>query len=101
MLVLAIYALSSININTIKKMTTFYIFTQHKNDITSTRILFIWIRLFISSPMDCAKASPTTQVQPRQHKLEYDIGITNYGTPISQSTRARNIQNVTHVHYEA
>ena len=83
MLVLAIYALSSININTIKKMTTFYIFTQHKNNITSTRILFIWIRLFISSPIDRAKASPTTQVQPRQRKLEYDIGITNYGTPIS------------------
>jgi hypothetical protein len=99
MLVLAIYALSSIIINTIKKMTTFYIFTQHKNNITNTRILFIWIQFFISSPMDRAKASPTTQVQPRQHKLEYDIGITNYGTPISQSTRARNIQNVTHMHY--
>jgi hypothetical protein len=70
-----------------------------QNNITSMRILFIWIRLFISSPIDCAKASPTTQVQPRQRKLEYDIGITNYGTPISQSTRARNIQNMTHVHY--
>ena len=59
------------------------------------RILFIWIRLFISSPIDRAKASPTTQVQPRQRKLEYDIGITNYGTPISQSIRVRNIQNMT------
>jgi hypothetical protein len=58
-------------------MTTFYIFMQYKNDITSTRILFIWIRLFISSPIDRGKASPTTQVQQRQRKLEYDIGITN------------------------
>jgi hypothetical protein len=98
-LALVIYTLSAFNINTIKKVTTFYLFTQHKNNITSTRILFIWIRLFIISPIDCAKASPTTQVQPRQRKLEYDIGVANYGTPISQSTRARNIQNMTHVHY--
>ena len=48
-----------------------------------THILFIWIRLFISSPINRAKASPTTQVQSRQRKLEYDIGITDYGTPIS------------------
>jgi hypothetical protein len=72
---------------------------QHNYDITGMRSLFVWIRFFISSPIDRAQASPTTQVQPRQRKLEYDIGITNYGTPISQSTRARNIQNMTHVHY--
>ena len=90
-LVLVIYTLSAFNINTIKKVTTFYLFTPHKNNITSTHILFIWICLFIICPIDRAKASPTTQVQPREHKLEYDIGITNYGTLISQSTRARNI----------
>jgi hypothetical protein len=72
---------------------------RHNYDITGMRTLFIWIRLFISSPTDRAKASPTTQVQPRQRKLEYDIGINNYETHISQSTRARNIQNKTHVHY--
>jgi hypothetical protein len=80
-----IYTLSASNINTFKKTTTFYLFTQHNYDITSTRILFVWIRLFISSPIDRATASPTTQVQPRQRKLKYDIGINNYGTPISQS----------------
>jgi hypothetical protein len=78
MLALVIYTLSAFNINTIKKVTTFYLFTPHKNNNTSTRILFIWIQLFISSPIDRAKASPTTRVQPRQRKLEYDIGINNY-----------------------
>jgi hypothetical protein len=32
-------------------------------DTTSTRILFIWTRLFISSPIDRATASSSTQVQ--------------------------------------
>jgi hypothetical protein len=49
------------------------------------------LRLFLSSSIDHTKALPTTQVQPRQRKLEYDIGITNYGTPISQTTREGNI----------
>jgi hypothetical protein len=62
-LVLVIYTLSASNINTFKKTTTFYLFTQHNYDITSTRILFVWIRLFISSPIDRTQASPTTQIQ--------------------------------------
>jgi hypothetical protein len=40
-------------------MTTFYLFTQPNYDIPSTRILFIWIRLFISSSSDHTKASQT------------------------------------------
>jgi hypothetical protein len=95
---LVIYTLSTFNINTVKKMTTCYLFTQHNYNITSTHILFIWTRLSISSPIDCAKASPPTQVQPRRRKLEYDIGITNYGTPISKSTTAsKHINHGTYV----
>jgi hypothetical protein len=56
-LVLVIYTLSAFNINTIKKMTTCYLFTQHNYNITSTHILFIWIRLFISSSIDHTQAS--------------------------------------------
>jgi hypothetical protein len=37
-LALVIYMLSAFNINTIKKTTIFYLLTQHKYDITSTRI---------------------------------------------------------------
>jgi hypothetical protein len=55
MLALVIYSLSTFNINNIK-----HVIYLHN---TSTHILFIWIRLFISSPIDRAKASPTTQVQ--------------------------------------
>jgi hypothetical protein len=58
-----IYTLSVSNINTFKKTTKFYLFTQHNYDITSMRILFVWIRLFISSPIDHTQASPTTQIQ--------------------------------------
>jgi hypothetical protein len=39
-LALVIYTLSAFNINTIKKMTTFYLFTQHDYYITSTRIYY-------------------------------------------------------------
>jgi hypothetical protein len=62
-LALVIYTLSTSNINTFKKTTTFYLFTQHNYDITGTLILFVWIRLFISSPIDRAQASSTTQIQ--------------------------------------
>ena len=62
MLALVIYTLSTSNNNTFKKTTTFYLFTQHNYDIIGTRILFIWIRLFINSSSDCTKASQTTQV---------------------------------------
>jgi hypothetical protein len=61
-LALVIYTLSTSNINTFKKTTTFYLFTQHNYDITGTHILFVWIQLFISSPIDRAQASPTTQI---------------------------------------
>jgi hypothetical protein len=61
-LALVFYTLSTSNINTFKKTTTFYLFTQHNYDITGTRILFVWIWLFISSPIDRAQASPTTQI---------------------------------------
>ena len=40
MLALVIYTLSAFNINTIKKMTTFYLFMQHDYDITSTHIYY-------------------------------------------------------------
>jgi hypothetical protein len=62
-LALVIYTLSAFDINTFKKTTTFYLFAQHNYDITSMRILFIWIRLFISSPIDRTQALPTTQIQ--------------------------------------
>jgi hypothetical protein len=62
-LALVIYTLSASNINTFKKTTTFYLFTQHNYDITSMHILFVWIRLFISSPIDRTQALPTTQIQ--------------------------------------
>jgi hypothetical protein len=55
MLALVIYSLSTFNINAIKHV----IYLRN----TSTHILFIWIWLFISCPIDRAKASPTTQVQ--------------------------------------
>jgi hypothetical protein len=62
-LVLVIYTLLTSNINTFKNTTTFYLFTQHNYDIIGTRILFVWIRLFISSAIDRAQASSTTQIQ--------------------------------------
>jgi hypothetical protein len=62
-LALVIYTLSTSNINTFKKTTTFYLFTQHNYDITCTHILFVWIRFFISSPIDRTQASSTTQIQ--------------------------------------
>jgi hypothetical protein len=61
-LALVIYTLLAININTIKRITTFYLFTQRNYDITSMRILFVWIRLFISFSSDHTKAS-------QQHKF--------------------------------
>jgi hypothetical protein len=61
-LALVIYTLLVININTIKRTTTFYLFTQRNYDITSMRILFVWIRLFISFSSDHTKAS-------QQHKF--------------------------------
>ena len=63
MLALVIYTSSAFNINTIKRWQIFYAFTQHNYDITGTRILFVWIRLFISSPIDRTQASLTTQIQ--------------------------------------
>jgi hypothetical protein len=62
-LALVIYTLSTSNINTFKKTTTFYLFTQQNYDITGTRILFVWIWLFISSPIDHTQASLITQIQ--------------------------------------
>jgi hypothetical protein len=41
MLALVIYTSSAFNINTIKKMITFYLFTQHDHNITSTRIYYV------------------------------------------------------------
>ena len=61
MLALVIYTLSTSNINIFKKTTTFYLFTQHHYDITGTRILFVWIQLFISSLLIAHK-------HHRQHK---------------------------------
>jgi hypothetical protein len=49
MLALVIYTSSAFNINTIKKMTTFYLFTQHDHDITSTRIYYAYLnRSFVT-----------------------------------------------------
>jgi hypothetical protein len=62
-LALVIYTLSTSNINTFKKTTTFYLFTQHNYDVTGTRILFVWTQFFISSPIDHAQASSTAQIQ--------------------------------------
>ena len=41
MLALVIYTSPAFNINTIKKMTTFYLFTQHDHNITGTSIYLI------------------------------------------------------------
>ena len=62
MLALVIYTLSAFNINTIKKTTTFYLFTQHKYDITSTRIYYAHLSHSFVLLL-------TTQEQPRQHKF--------------------------------
>jgi hypothetical protein len=63
MLALVIYTLSAFNINTIKKMTTFYLFTQHDYDITSTRIYYAYLnRSFV--------LLLTVQEQPRQRKFK-------------------------------
>jgi hypothetical protein len=62
MLALAMYTLSAFDINAIEKTTTFYLFTQHNYNITSTHILFILIWLLSSSSSDHTKSSQTTQV---------------------------------------
>jgi hypothetical protein len=72
--------LSAFNINTIKK-TTFYLFTRHNYDITSTRILFIWIRLFISSSIYHRKV-PQAQVQ--QRRVSYPQPTTQASTLIME-----------------
>ena len=58
MLALVIYTSSAFNINTIKNMTTFYLFTQHKYDITSTRIYHAHLNHSLVLLL-------TTQEQPR------------------------------------
>jgi hypothetical protein len=67
--------LSAFNINTIKKTTTFYLFTQHNYDITSARIYHAHLNHSLVLLL-------TTQEQPRQRMFKYDIGINNYRTPI-------------------
>jgi hypothetical protein len=62
MLALVIYTLSAFNINTIKKTTIFYLFTQHKYDITSTRIYYAQLS------HSCVLLL-TTKEQPRQRKF--------------------------------
>jgi hypothetical protein len=71
MLALVIYTSSAFNINTIKKMTIFYLFTQHDRDITSTRIYYTHLnRSFV--------LLLTVQEQPIQCKFKYDLGIHVY-----------------------
>jgi hypothetical protein len=72
--------LSAFIINTINKTTTFYLFTQHKYDMTSTRIFYAHLNHSFVLLL-------TTQEQPRQRKFKSDLGINVYETPISQSTR--------------
>ena len=63
MLALVIYTSSAFNINTIKKMPTFYLFTQHDHDITSTRIYYAHLnRSFV--------LLLTVQEQPIQRKFK-------------------------------
>jgi hypothetical protein len=62
MLALVIYTASAFNINTIRKTTTFYLFTQHDYDITSTRIYYAHLNHSFVLLL-------TTQEQPRQRKL--------------------------------
>jgi hypothetical protein len=62
MLALVIYMASAFNINTIRKTTTFYLFTQCDYDITSTHIYYAHLNhLFV--------LLLTKQEQPRQRKL--------------------------------
>jgi hypothetical protein len=62
MLALVIYMASMFNINTIRKTTTFYLFTQRDYDITSTRIYYAHLNHSFVLLL-------TTQEQPRQRKL--------------------------------
>jgi hypothetical protein len=62
-LALVIYTLSAFNINTIKKMKTFYLFTQHDYNITSTRIYYTHLNHSFVLLL-------TTQEQPRQRKFK-------------------------------
>jgi hypothetical protein len=63
MLALVIYTSSAFNINTVKKMTIFYLFTQHDHDITSTRIYYAHLdRSFV--------LLSTVQEQPIQCKFK-------------------------------
>jgi hypothetical protein len=61
-LALVIYMLSAFNINTIKKTTTFYLFTQHNYDITSTGIYY-------ANRSHSFVLLLTTQEQSRQRKF--------------------------------
>jgi hypothetical protein len=58
-----ISTLSAFNINTSKKMTTFYLFTQHDYNITSTRIYYAHLNHSFVLLL-------TTQEQPRQRKFK-------------------------------
>jgi hypothetical protein len=62
MLALVIYTASVFNINTIRKTTTFYLYTQRDYDITSTRIYYAHLNHSFVLLL-------TTQEQPRQRKL--------------------------------
>jgi hypothetical protein len=79
-LALVIYTLSAFNINTIKKTSTFYLFTQHDYDIISTRIYYAHLNHSFVLLL-------TTQEQPRQRKFKYDLGIHVYETFMSTPTR--------------
>jgi hypothetical protein len=62
MLALVIYTATVFNINTIRKTTTFYLYTQRDYDITSTRIYYAHLNHSFVLLL-------TTQEQPRQRKL--------------------------------
>jgi hypothetical protein len=70
-------------------MTTFYLFAQHKYDMTSTRNFYAHLNHSFVLLL-------TTQEQPRQRKFKSDLGINVYETPISQSTREEHIKHDTH-----
>jgi hypothetical protein len=83
MLALVIYTASTFNINTTGRTTITTYNQPTQNDITSTSIYLIVYGFALVLPL-IAQSTPNTS-------LTEDIGIDNYGTPISQSTRERNI----------
>jgi hypothetical protein len=87
-LALVIYTLSTSNINTFKKTTTFYLFTQPNYNITGTRIYFSCYGFSLVLLL----------ITQKHHKHKFNRGSTHQcrWTPLSQSTTASK-----HINHEA